>query len=58
MGAVRDPNDDMILGCALAGRANYAITRDDDLLSLERWRQVEIISPEQFRMRLREWGAG
>src|ERR1700674_1189185 len=30
-GVVRDPNDDMIVACALAARAGYIVTRDKDL---------------------------
>ena len=33
-GLVRDPNDDMVLACAVAAEAAYVVTRDDDLLSL------------------------
>jgi putative PIN family toxin of toxin-antitoxin system len=32
----RDPNDDMIVACALAASADYIVTRDKDLLSLRR----------------------
>ena len=32
--ASRDPNDDHVLGCALAAAANVLITGDKDLLSL------------------------
>jgi putative PIN family toxin of toxin-antitoxin system len=31
---VRDPKDEMILGSALAGRADYLVSGDDDLLVL------------------------
>src|SRR5882724_588496 len=31
---VRDPNDDMILACAVAESASHVVTRDDDLLLL------------------------
>ena len=34
-GIVRDPNDDMILACAVAASAAYVVTRDLDLLSLD-----------------------
>lgn len=30
----KDPNDDMVIACALAARADYVVTRDKDLLSL------------------------
>jgi putative PIN family toxin of toxin-antitoxin system len=31
---VRDPNDHMILACAMAARADYLVSRDNDLLPL------------------------
>jgi uncharacterized protein len=34
----RDPNDDMIIACALHARADYIVTRDKDLLSLGAYR--------------------
>ena len=48
-GAVpRDPNDDMIIACAVAAEAHYLVTRDDDLLSLQAYRSIQIIAPEEF----------
>jgi hypothetical protein len=49
---VRDPNDDMIVACALAGRAESIVTRDEDLLSLGTVDEVEMVTPERFRHRL------
>ena len=34
-GVVRDPNDDMVIACALAASASYLVTRDPDLLTLK-----------------------
>jgi putative PIN family toxin of toxin-antitoxin system len=45
---VRDPADDMIMGCAIAAKAEYLVTRDDDLLSLDRHGGCEILTPEAF----------
>jgi uncharacterized protein len=47
-GIVRDPNDDMILACAITGTADYIVTRDDDLLSLETYEGITIVTPEAF----------
>jgi len=48
-GAVpRDPDDDNIIACAVAADAGYLVTRDRDLLSLDRYGATEIISPETF----------
>jgi predicted nucleic acid-binding protein len=34
----RDPNDDMVIACAVEGRVDYVVTRDKDLLSLGAYR--------------------
>ena len=41
----RDPDDDHVLAAALDGRAAYVITRDRDLLDLERYEGIEILQP-------------
>jgi uncharacterized protein len=50
---VRDPNDDMVLACAVAAEASYVVTRDDDPLSLGNYGGAEIVSPEAFLTMLR-----
>lgn len=50
---VRDPADDMIVGCAVAAKADYLVTRDDGLLSLCRYGTFEIVAPEDFLAVLR-----
>jgi uncharacterized protein (DUF4415 family) len=45
---VRDPNDDMILACAVATSASHVVTRDDDLLSLGTYEGIAIVTPEAF----------
>ena len=51
---VRDPNDDMILACAIAAGADYLVSRDKDLLSLGGYEGIEILSPEAFLQALRK----
>ena len=41
----RDPDDDHVPAAALGGRAAYVITRDRDLLDLERYEGIEILRP-------------
>jgi putative PIN family toxin of toxin-antitoxin system len=53
---VREPADDMVLACALAAGAEYLVTRDNDLLSLGTYREIEIITPEVFLRTMRERG--
>lgn len=44
----RDPNDDMILACAVDGLADYIVTGDDDLLLLKNYQDIKIINPRNF----------
>ena len=44
----RDEYDDMFLECAVACGAKYIVSGDDDLLVLEHFRQVPIITPKKF----------
>ncbi len=53
-GVVRDPDDDVILACAIKGHADAVITRDKDLLSLDSYQGIAIITPEAFRQQLRD----
>lgn len=46
--ACRDPKDDKILELAVNGRANYIVTGDDDLLVMNPFRRVAIVSPADF----------
>ena len=52
-GIVRDPNDDMILACAVAASASHVVTRDPDLLSLDTYAGIAIVTPEAFLALLR-----
>jgi hypothetical protein len=44
----RDPSDDYLLALADASRADYLVTRDQDLLVLRRYRDTEIVYPARF----------
>jgi uncharacterized protein len=52
-GVCRDPNDDMVLACALATGAPYLVTRDKDVLVLQQYEAVTMITPEAFLAFLR-----
>jgi putative PIN family toxin of toxin-antitoxin system len=43
----RDPDDDVVLATALAGRADLIVTGDNDLLVLKTFRSIRILSPRQ-----------
>jgi putative PIN family toxin of toxin-antitoxin system len=49
----RDPNDDMVLACALAARVPYLVSRDKDLLTLKTYKETSILTPEAFMYLLR-----
>jgi len=44
----RDPKDNMYLELALSGKANCIITGDNDLLILDPFRDIRIITPKEF----------
>ena len=46
--ACRDKSDDVVLGTALAGKAEVIVTGDNDLLIMKEYQGVRIISPRQF----------
>ena len=44
----RDPDDDRVLAAAIAGEAETIVTGDRDLLVLEAFESVRIVSPREF----------
>jgi len=68
----RDPDDCVVLGTALAGRADLIVSGDEDLLTIGSFRGIPIISPRgcferlrpsrggagQVAERRRTWGSG
>ncbi len=44
----RDPKDDMILELAVSGGANIIVSGDPDLLILNEFRDIAILTPRQF----------
>lgn len=43
-----DPDDDMVVACAVEGNAAYIITRDQHLLRMGIYRDIAVVSPEEF----------
>jgi 8-oxo-dGTP diphosphatase len=43
-----DPDDNIILECALEGRADYIVTQDNHLLKLGNFQNIKIITPEEL----------
>ena len=48
LSACRDPDDDKFLETATVGSADYLITGDDDLLILDPFQSLRILSPRDF----------
>ncbi|MDR2616833.1 MAG: putative toxin-antitoxin system toxin component, PIN family, partial [Endomicrobium sp.] len=44
----RDVDDNKILECALAAKVDYLITGDKDLLILNNFKNIKIVSSEQY----------
>ncbi len=54
----RDINDLMVIGAALAARAAYIITGDNDLLTIDSFKDVLIVNPRRFWDEMRRLGTG
>ena len=50
--AFRDPEDNRILECAVAGNADYVITGDSHLLKLNKYLNVDILNAAAFLEKL------
>ena len=48
----RDAKDDPYLACALSAGARIIVSRDDDLLALEKSFGIQIVTPRQLLIRL------
>jgi len=47
----RDPTDDKFLEVALNGRADVIVTGDTDLLEMQPWREISILTPNDYLRR-------
>ena len=50
----RDPTDDKFLDVAINGRADFVVTGDNDLLVLEAFRGIPILTPAAFVLRVQQ----
>src|SRR3990172_9693358 len=48
-----DPNDDMVVACGIKTKAQYIVTRDDDILVIGKYKGLKIMRPEYFMEVLR-----
>lgn len=44
----RDPDDNKILECAIAGEADLIVSADQDLIKLKKFRGIAIVHPKTF----------
>ena len=51
---INDLNDDMIVACAVKARADFIVSRDEDLLELKKYKGIKVVSPEEFMEILRK----
>jgi putative PIN family toxin of toxin-antitoxin system len=47
-----DPDDDHIIGCAIAGEADYIVTGDNKLLTVGSYRGIQLLNPAAFLLLL------
>lgn len=52
----RDKKDNFLLELSEAAKADYLVTRDEDLLIFNKWKDTTIIMPEDFLPMLRKLG--
>jgi len=47
-GATRDPKDDAVVACAKEGQADCIVSGDQDLLALEEYEGIQVVTPRQL----------
>jgi uncharacterized protein len=47
-----DPDDDIVIACAISGRADYIVSGDPHLLELKRFQDIQILTVNDFLARL------
>lgn len=43
-----DPDDNMVLECAKAGKVDYIVSNDKHLLKLKEFEGIKIVTPKEF----------
>jgi len=51
-----EPFDDMVISCAVEGEADFIISGDQDLTSLESYQGIKIVAPAAFLKLIEEAG--
>lgn len=47
-GVSPDPGDDQVLSCAVEGKADFIVSGDRDLIGLEDYQGIRIVTPAAF----------
>lgn len=55
-GATRDPKDDPVVACAAEGTATFIVSGDEDLLTLQSYAGIHIVTPREFLEMLNNTG--
>ena len=55
-GVTRDPKDDAVVACAKEGQANCIVSGDQDLLVLEEYEGIQVVTPRQFMQSIAKSG--
>jgi len=53
-----DPDDNKIIECAVAGKADFIITNDNHLLRLKEFEGIKIVTPKEFLRQIKSAGGG
>jgi len=51
---IRDPKDDYLIACVLAGKADFLVSGDEHVLYIKAAKTVKMVTAKQFRI-LREF---
>jgi len=43
-----DPDDNIVINCAVEGNVDYTVTQDDHLLKIKDFKGIKIVKPEEF----------
>ncbi len=52
---LRDRADNMVLETAIAGKCNFLITGDKDLLTLQKYENLQVVTPSVFLNQYRKF---
>lgn len=51
---IRDPDDNRVLEASIAGNCGYIVTGDKDLLTLKKYKNISILTPDDFLLEIED----